>query len=93
MRGAKLDFSHGAKQVAHITQSDQILALSSRQKSFKHLSCSQEAGGVVTDMKGAKLDFSHGAKLVKNKGVVASASTDLHEKVKPMLKWEADLDK
>jgi len=44
-------------------------------------SSSQEAGGVVTDMRGAPLDFSHGAKLVKNRGVVASASKDLHDKV------------
>ncbi|KAJ1489868.1 hypothetical protein T484DRAFT_1778687 [Baffinella frigidus] len=41
----------------------------------------QEAGGVVTDMKGVPLDFSHGPKLIKNRGVVASASKELHDKV------------
>jgi len=41
----------------------------------------QEAGGIVSDMNGKPLDFRHGPKLTQNKGVVASCSLELHEKV------------
>ncbi len=36
----------------------------------------QEAGGVVTDVDGKPLDFSHGVALQKNRGVIASVSSE-----------------
>ncbi len=40
-----------------------------------------EAGGVVTDVDGRPLDFSLGRELTSNRGVAASASAQLHERV------------
>lgn len=41
----------------------------------------EEAGGVVSDMYGARLDFGHGPMLEKNRGVMASCSRELHDRM------------
>ena len=55
-----------------------------REKIWDHAAGSliiTEAGGLVTDVDGRPLDFSLGRELLSNRGVAASASAQLHDRV------------
>ena len=55
-----------------------------REKIWDHAAGSlivAEAGGCVTDVAGRALDFSRGAELAENRGIVATSSKAIHERV------------
>lgn len=53
-----------------------------RENSWDHVAgvvIAQEAGGTVTDLDGKTLDFSKGKTLANNRGVLATASREIHD--------------